>query len=720
MSLASPAGYVGDDRQLEQDVNSQYSVSYDEHSRIAISGDADFATQASAEGWAGNGSSNAPYLIEGYNITDNSMCIWIQHVSVYFTVRDCFINSSTIATDPGIYLNNASHARVEELFITWHTYAIYANLCPDVVIDGCNMTESNAVSIWLVDCDGAVLSNCGVYDNNYNILIQSSDHVLIEANEIHGNAWEGLRIESSHFATITGNTIANNGFGGSYRGILLYNCNNATVLGNGVHDNAGDGILLYTSHNATVSGNSVYRNGIASFESGIYLYASNHTTIFENELYDNGYTGVYSEESDYVIIQSNNISRNGDCGIDLAYDCAFAEVRDTDVWENGYVGGAGDDGGMYIGSAYECLIEVNRVWNNSANGLYLADSHDCVIDGNSIWNNTDHGINAAVSYSIDVIGNDIWGNGWKSSAPTCGIHASLCVGWQIEGNTIWNNTEDGVFFDGAMGVTHIVGNDIYDNSRHGITLLNGGPYVVDDNVIHHNKNTGILVNVDAYANITDNVVYDDWIGVYIMAGSTGWIYGNDIGWNTLENALDIAGPDANCWHNNESMGNWWSDYSGVGPYGITNSTSFENYDLYPHKSLDLNASTSIGYEFGSTGNVMVWPAQARNPSYFEVYTNTSLLYSAPWDGTDIDAVLDGLAVGYHDVMVIAYHISGHHISAASSLTVSDLTGPTWVTLPSDQEIDEGDSFSCQVTATYLSGIASYSFNVTELFHVSVT
>ena len=721
ISLASPAGYVGDGRQVDQYTSIQFGVSYVEHSRIVITSDLEFAAQAQAEDWGGDGSSTTPYIIEGYNITDDQTCIQVTDVSVYFTVRNCFVNSSTAAADPGIFLYNASHARVEETVSTWHTYGIYANLCPDVMIHNCTVTESNAMTIWIIDSNRAVLSGCKVYDNMYRIYVQNSDYVLIQGNEIHDNDWEGLRVESSDFVNITGNTIANNSPASDFTGVLLDFCNNVTVQNNEVYRNGDAGIYVGDSHNTTVSGNIVYQNGLVSSVSGIMVYNSHNSSIVENQVYDNAAKGVQLWQSYYGRIQGNSIYRNAEGGIHLTSNSHDTEVRDNQVWENGFWVSTPMQAGVVVESSLYCVIEENSIWNNTQAGVSLineADYND-VVD-NLIWNNTQHGIYAYDAFYIDVIGNDIWGNGWESSGPTCGIHASSCLGWLIEGNSIWNNTEDGVFFDGWMGVTRIVDNEVYDNSRHGITLFNGGPYVVDGNTIHHNGNTGIFVNVDSYANITDNVVYDNLLGVYIMFGSTGWIYGNDIGWNTLGNALDMAGPDANCWHDNESIGNWWSDYSGVGPYGITNSTSFESYDLYPHKSLDLNASTSLGYEFGTTGNVMVWPAQALNPSHFEVYANGSLLYSEPWDGSDIEANLDGLDVGFHDIMLIAYHISGHSVNATSSVTVSDTTGPAWVTVPTNQEIEVGESFSYQVTATDLSGIGSYSVNDTVHFKISAT
>jgi hypothetical protein len=196
-----------------------------------------------------------------------------------------------------------------------------------------------------------------------------------------------------------------------------------------------------------------------------------------------------------------------------------------------------------------------------------------------------------------------------------------------------------------------------------------------------------------------------------MHQGDGWIYGNDIGWNSIANAVNIGD---NYWHDNVSIGNHWSDYSGVGDYNISGE-----YDIFPKKSLDLNASTSIDFEITETGNTMFWGAYALNPSHYKVYANDSLLYDEVWDGNHIETTLDGLlGAGTHEIMVIAFHVSGHSLNTTATAEVTDLTGPVWVTAPSNQEITVGDPFSYQVTATDPSGIEGYSVNDTTNFQIS--
>ncbi|MFW9925672.1 MAG: nitrous oxide reductase family maturation protein NosD [Candidatus Thorarchaeota archaeon] len=686
ISIASPVGYTEDDYQSNIMTRDSFELSYVEHSRIVITNDTDFAYQASIEDWDGTGSSDTPYIIEGYNITDDLSCIEITDVSVHFIIRNCFVNSTTGPWDPGIYFYNASHARVEDTFITWHTYGIYAHLCPDVVIDNCTVTLSNAMTIWFIDSDRAVLSDCKVYDNGYRINIESSDNVTIQNNEIHDNGWAGLRLSYSDFPTITGNTIGGNGEGGIY---------------------------LEYCKNATISSNNVSRNG--DYES-VYITSCNYTKLVNNEIHQSMASGALFSESHYGYILANKISRCASYGIELL-SCEALEIRNNDVWENG----EGNHAGVYIEVAEDLFIEGNRIWNNSRSGIWIYGGALSTIISNQIHSNTHYGILSSFSTlspvnGISVIDNQIYSNGWNLNPyffNTAGIHA-YGTNWWIEDNTVWNNTEYGVWSEGDNNT--VIRNRIWDNNNSGIGVSECDDNIITENTVFENKH-GIELATNG-TDVTRNIVYDNDIGIYAFYIGYCYMFENDIGWNAL-NAIQLYSEDKTLWHDNESIGNWWSDYGGAGSYEITNGTHIVNYDLYPSKSLDLNASSSIDYEVGDTGNIMLWPAQALNPSHYEVYANDSLLYDEVWDGDHIETTLDGLLdAGAHDIMVIAYHVSGHSLNATATAEVTDSTGPAWVTAPSNQEITVGDSFSYQVTATDPSGVEGYSVNDTMNFQIS--
>ncbi|MFO8109268.1 MAG: hypothetical protein R6U17_01905 [Thermoplasmata archaeon] len=65
--LASMITSVGADDDGDS-VLAEDSDSYTVRSPIRIDGDSDFASQAAQEGWPGDGSTENPYVIEGYEI----------------------------------------------------------------------------------------------------------------------------------------------------------------------------------------------------------------------------------------------------------------------------------------------------------------------------------------------------------------------------------------------------------------------------------------------------------------------------------------------------------------------------------------------------------------------------------------------------------------------------------------------------------------------------
>lgn len=73
---------------------------YTSHEAIRIVNNTDFIWQAGNESWLGDGSEEYPYIIHGYNITDDTTDgIYIRDVSIYFEIRDCLITSTGIRYD---------------------------------------------------------------------------------------------------------------------------------------------------------------------------------------------------------------------------------------------------------------------------------------------------------------------------------------------------------------------------------------------------------------------------------------------------------------------------------------------------------------------------------------------------------------------------------------------------------------------------------------------
>jgi hypothetical protein len=137
-------------------------------------------------------------------------------------------------------------------------------------------------------------------------------------------------------------------------------------------------------------------------------------------------------------------------------------------------------------------------------------------------------------------------------------------------------------------------------------------------------------------------------------------------------------------------------------------------------SLYLGTTTPSEYEAGTTGNTMTWDASALNPGTYELLIDGVSQGHVAWDGSAIEADVDGLLVGVYNVTIIAYHISGHWLANESVLTVVDTMAPTWTVTPEDQVLDYGEDLSYQLQATDGSGIASWAVNDTVNFAISAS
>ena len=88
---------------------------YTPHNPIYIDGNADFASQASAEGWPGDGSAGNPYIIEGYDINASTTNgIDIRNTDVYFVIRDCYVHDGGVSYNGIHFISNMKNGCINK------------------------------------------------------------------------------------------------------------------------------------------------------------------------------------------------------------------------------------------------------------------------------------------------------------------------------------------------------------------------------------------------------------------------------------------------------------------------------------------------------------------------------------------------------------------------------------------------------------------------------
>ena len=115
---------------------------------------------------------------------------------------------------------------------------------------------------------------------------------------------------------------------------------------------------------------------------------------------------------------------------------------------------------------------------------------------------------------------------------------------------------------------------------------------------------------------------------------------------------------------------------------------------------------------------MTWNCYAWHSSFWNVFKNSSFFDSSLWDGTNVIIDVDGFDVGYYNMTLMVFHVSGHWFSSTAFVNVTDTVAPA-LTIPLvNHEIELGLSFTYDLNATDLSGVENWWLNTTDFDIVS--
>jgi parallel beta-helix repeat protein len=232
------------------------------HVPIRIDGNANFASQATSEGWVGDGSENNPYLIDNYLIIANppiiEYCIYISNTDIFFIIQNCELkDSDTGGTLTGsLILSNVSNCHV--------------------------------------------LDNTIIQNNHIGINLYNSSHVIVENNSAEAS-YSAIWLRKSEYICVQNNTFQNSGGGlGAGGGIKLEESSNNTIINNYIQGNNGLGIEIYSLSNC----NLVTRNIVANNKNGI----STTLLSFDNLIYNNDFVNNLAQTLSNVPASSNDFN----------------------------------------------------------------------------------------------------------------------------------------------------------------------------------------------------------------------------------------------------------------------------------------------------------------------------------------------------------------------------------------------------------------------------
>jgi parallel beta-helix repeat protein len=419
-----------DNRTVEQ--NENVILSYESHDVISIIGDTDFETQATNEMWEGDGSSDTPYLIQGYNINnDTHLSIEIIDVSLYFEIRDCLISSAPAISAGGIEISNVTHGSIENCLIANKNTGLGISDSVGFSVVNCTM-NNNAAGATVGDSNYTSFTECyftntttgsGFYQDNshwtsitdsyinnngdYGVESYWSDYFAFTGNEVTGNGYAGLLLENSHYGDYQFNTVFDN----SEEGFWVNSCHHLIITENTMNNNGRDGLHLTGSDYGYFAHNVIYNNTLE----GIFYDSGDHSEIVGNTIYDNGWTnlemgavasGISFDTIYNCSVIENEVFNNTAHGI-LVYRAENSSIHENTVWGNYGLEG---ECGIYVDYSDWCNITSNLVYNNTENGIFMVDSDDCIVTHNIVYDNTLYGINLENCNRTLIYYNDI---GWN-------------------------------------------------------------------------------------------------------------------------------------------------------------------------------------------------------------------------------------------------------------------------------------------------------------------
>jgi len=418
-------------------------------------------------------------------------------------------------------------------------------------------------------------------------------------------------------------TIKNNVLGGNFVAIEMVQTNSTKVFDNIIDGFNGiyeTGIAMYGGHDSEIFLNNINRVGL-----GLYLQGATGFNVSFNSVTSSRYGFAFGTYSNWGVpegpfsncdIVNNSFDHGGVYPVIEEYDSwEFSTIRFLNNTVNNKPIGfftqldgsvlQGEDYGQVIlilcndviltGGNYYGIIS-DRYWNEfhdpgMASALVLIGCQGCEIGDVSFHNNT-IGIN--VQYSTDILILSLLGydNNWAASIiwhsetvvlSGCYFRNNLkgiASGWSIDirifNGLIWENNEgivltnspnstilnvdisenEDAIFLGDSDICNIKGNNIYWNTR-GILLNSSSDCIITRNEVYNNTGVGICLDLTSHRNE---------------------IYDNVFAYN---NPNAICSGTSNHWDDQIDTGNWWSDYSGDGPY-IIDEDDQDNFPIVNH------------------------------------------------------------------------------------------------------------------------------------------
>ena len=567
-------------------------------------------------------------------------------------------------------------------------YGSSITIADNVIAENGPVNGNTGISIFRVGCYVCTPSIYYADFETYGTNVVTIEDNLVGAHEyaegesshaLVGDGGGGIRFDYINFAatvTVQNNTVAANRYNGIDMGTVG---NHGTGFWSTITTGPLPQYPLYTGPEVMVLDNTVANNGWLGSYAGIYLASASYgsdVTFDGNEVTDTNGSGIYVggqtvEHGAILRISNNDLLLNSGNGIDFASSVQNGGrllVEGNNIAGNSFYG-------LYLldisGLGTFATVTANviggwtdpsgvRLPGNGFDGVHISNvslDASLTINNNTIAENGDDGIDieyVGSDFSDVVVSDNVIGGYTDGFGNTFGgnmyngvyVYTSVGSGERLQigpGNTISENYNAGVYLDSFTSGVRVVGNDIADNA-HGV--WSDGTY----NLIGHN-------------NITGNFPVDGECcsGIHLTSYTSAVIHGNNIMGNasTTLGSYGVFNSDTEGGYA-DARGNYWGDPSGPlhemdNPGGLGDSAShyvdFSDFLTSPAPVPDVTPPTVVGSAM-VPGTVSwaraIFPV---GPNGYDLDPAVMHFEVGPADTTAVVEAMDG---GYHNGIARAW------------------------------------------------------------------
>jgi parallel beta-helix repeat protein len=212
----------------------------------------------------------------------------------------------------------------------------------------------------------------------------------------------------------------------------------------------------------------------------------------------------------------------------------------------------------------------------------------------------------------------------------------------------------------------VIGCRSFDNVGNGVYLYGSSNCTVISCHLYANQK-GIMFEASSYCEVRGNTIYrNTYVGVEFEPYShDNSVVANNFGWNFVRETGETHVRDSgenNTFDDGMGLGNAYSDYDGSPPYLMSGDAgSADHYPMSFGDSIPPTIEHLADFAFDKQveGNYATWAASDTLPYTYVAYINAVAWRSGIWDGREIRLLIDGIAIGTHNLTMVVTDCAGN-------------------------------------------------------------